>query len=209
MLAGGGRLADVLTIHEEACGRSGRIKMNREVGADGVETGSAARSEAPAAGAAGTAESHGATDRRLAADRRKRTLHALLYGNFHPRRREPRRCGEAILSGIDWYAPQWLAIAVLIVVLSCVDAALTLSLIEHGAYEMNPVMASLLGGSATAFTAVKIGLTATGVVLLTVLVRMRAFGKIPVALILYLVLLGYAVLVTYEVRLLDQTLRPF
>lgn len=166
-------------------------------------------SDLPPPETARTAESCSVTDRRLASDRRQRTLHALFYGNFHPRRRQPRRSGEAILSGIDWHAPQWLAIAVLIVVLSCVDAALTLSLIQHGAYEMNPVMASLLGGSATAFTAVKIGLTATGVVLLTLLVRMRAFGKIPVALILYAVLLGYSVLVLYEVRLLDQTLRPF
>lgn len=160
-------------------------------------------------GSAGTAEQGGNTDRRYGADRRTRTLHALFYGNFHPRRRQVRRKGETVLTGIDWHAPWWLAIAVLIVVLSCVDAALTLSLIQHGAYEMNPVMASLLGGSVAAFTAVKIGLTASGVVLLTLLVRMRAFGKIPVALILYAVLLGYGTLVMYEVRLLDEALRSF
>src|SRR6185437_4155871 len=184
--------------------------MNREVGADAADARGAVVDEGgPAPVAAGAPEHAASPDRRHSPDRRTRTLHALVYGNFHPRRRTVRREGQAILSAIDWHAPWLLAIAVLIVILSCVDAALTLALIEHGAYEMNPVMASLLGGSAAAFTAVKIGLTSSGVVLLTLLARMRAFGKVPVALILYLVLLGYGVLVTYEVHLLDQTLHAF
>ncbi|HZO22159.1 MAG TPA: DUF5658 family protein [Steroidobacteraceae bacterium] len=176
--------------------------MNGEVGGDAVRATRRAVTQSPAVSQAHAADRRGS-------DRRQRTLHALIYGSFHPRRRQPRRAGEAILSGIDWHAPQWLAIAVLIVVLSCVDAALTLALLQLGAYEVNPVMAALVGSSAAAFTAVKVGLTGGGVVLLTLLARMRAFGKIPVGLILYLVLLGYGVLVMYEVHLLDQTPRPF
>ena len=42
----------------------------------------------------------------------------------------------------------------LIVLLSCVDAALTLTLLEHGAYEVNPFMAPIVGGSALLFTVV-------------------------------------------------------
>jgi len=94
----------------------------------------------------------------------------------------------------------------LIVLFSCIDAFLTLTLIDHGAYEVNPVMAPLVGGSALAFTLVKIGLTAGGVVLLTLLAQMRAFGRIPVSVLLYLVLLGYGVLLFYEFHLLQDAI---
>jgi len=141
-------------------------------------------------------------DRRHGPERRQRALHGLYYGSFHPRRRELRRSGDALLAGIDWHHPQWLAIAMLIIMLSSLDAALTLTLLQRGAYEINPVMAVLVGSSAVAFTAVKVALTAGGVVLLTVLARLRAFGKIPVGAILYLVLAGYGLLVMYEIRLL-------
>lgn len=94
----------------------------------------------------------------------------------------------------------------LIVLFSCVDAFLTLTLIDHGAYEVNPFMAPLVGGSAQAFAAVKIGLTAGGVVLMTILARMKVFGRVPVSLLLYTVLLGYGVLLFYEFRLLQDVL---
>ena len=133
-------------------------------------------------------------------------LRALLCGSFNPRRRGPRREGERGVSGVDWYHPQWLAIAILIVLLSCADALLTLTLVERGAYEINPLMTPLVGGSALAFAVVKIGLTAAGVVLLTVLVSVRAFGRVPVGLLLYAVLAGYGALVVYEFSLLDLPL---
>jgi hypothetical protein len=113
------------------------------------------------------------------------------------------------LRDLDWHQPQWLAVAVLIVVLSCVDAALTLSLMSHGAYEVNPLMAPIVGGSALVFTLIKVGLTAGGVVLLTLAARMRAFGRIPVAFLLYAVLIGYGTLVVYELKLLEETLLTF
>jgi hypothetical protein len=94
----------------------------------------------------------------------------------------------------------------LITLLSCGDAALTLTLMERGAYEVNPIMAPIVGGSALVFTLVKVGMTAGGVVLLTLAARMRAFGKIPVSFLLYGVLLAYATLIVYELRLLEETL---
>jgi hypothetical protein len=147
-------------------------------------------------------------NRRQGMDRRVRSLRSLIYGNFQPRRRYPRRTGPARLRDLDWHHPQWLAVGMLIVVLSCVDAGLTLVLLAHGAYEVNPFMERLIGDSTLAFTLVKIGLTAGGVVLLTLLARMRAFGGIPVSLVLYLVLAGYGALIFYEVRLLNEILPP-
>jgi Domain of unknown function (DUF5658) len=148
-------------------------------------------------------------DRRSTPDRRTRTLYSLIYGSFNPRRREARRTDARPLRDLDWHHPQWLAVAMLITVLSCVDAALTLTLIEHGAYEVNPLMAPIVGGSPLVFTLLKVGLTAGGVVLLTLAARMRAFGKIPVSFLLYGVLLGYGVLVVYELRLLEETLLTY
>jgi len=137
-------------------------------------------------------------------DRRKRVLWSLVYGSFHPRRRGPRRAGDVTLTAIDWHHPQWLAIGTLIVAFSCADAFLTLVLIGHGAYEMNPFMAPLVGGSALGFAMIKIGLTAVGVLLLTQLARLRTFGRIPVGAILYSVLIIYGTLIFYEFRLLTR-----
>lgn len=136
-------------------------------------------------------------------DRRRHGLRALMHGNFKPRRQGPRRLDELTVSAVDWHHPQWLAVAILIVASSCADALLTLMLIERGAFEANPLMAQLVGGPVLPFLLIKIGLTAGGVVLLTQLARLRAFGRVPVGVLLYLVLLMYGVLIVYEVRLLN------
>ena len=146
------------------------------------------------------------SERRRAPDRRKRTLYSLIYGSFNPRRRSPRRIDARSLRDLDWHHPIWLAVAMSIVLLSCVDAALTLSLMQRGAYEVNPLMAPIVGGSPFVFTVVKVGLTAGGVILLTLAARMRAFGRIPVSFFLYAVLIGYGTLVVYELKLLEETL---
>jgi hypothetical protein len=146
----------------------------------------------------------GGQERRRGPDRRTRVARALLYGSLKPRRLGPRRTGEQALGAIDWYHPWWLAIATLILVLCACDAILTVVLISRGAYELNPLLAPLIGGSGALFVVVKVGLTGIGVVLLTVLSRLKAFGRLPVALLLYAVLAGYALLIAYELRLLGQ-----
>jgi len=186
----------------EAQNKLSRREALNEVTDVGVTSGRPDMSHLAAAAAEGAA----GPERRNAFDRRRRTLYSLLYGSFHPRRRGPRRTGRPSIRDLDWHQPQWLAIAMLILVLSCVDAGLTLTLISHGAYEVNPFMAPLVGGSALIFTLVKVGLTAGGVVMLTLLARIRAFGRIPVSFVLYALLAGYAGLVVYEFRLLEQIL---
>ena len=136
-------------------------------------------------------------------ERRRHVLRALLHGSFRPRRRGPRRADEHQVSAVDWHHPQWLAIAMLIVMFSAADALLTLMLMERGAYEINPFMAPLVGGSALSFALVKVGLTAGGVVLLTQIARVRAFGRIPVGVFLYSVLALYGALIAYEFSLLN------
>src|SRR5579864_8847254 len=141
-------------------------------------------------------------EQRLSVDRRKRVIRSLVYGSFHPRRHGPRREGENSITSVDWHHPQWLLISVLILLFSCADAFLTLRLMEEGAYELNPFMAPLVGGSTVGFALVKIGMTAIGVVLLTQLSRLRTFGRVPVGLIIYGVLAIYGTFGFYEIRLL-------
>ena len=137
-------------------------------------------------------------------DRRRRTLRALFYGSFNPRRRGPRREHEAGFAAVDWHHPQWLGVAVLILLLSSADAFLTLTLMNGGAYEANPFMAPLVAGSALRFTLIKLGLTGGGVVVLTMLARTRLFRRVPISFVLYGVLAAYAVLVAYEFQLLTH-----
>jgi len=144
-------------------------------------------------------------DRRRGAERRKHTLRALLMSSFRTRRRGPRRERDTGVASTDWHHPQWLAVGLLILALSISDAVLTLRLLEHGALEANPLMAMLISGSDLAFALIKIGLTAAGVFMLTIAVRVRAFGRLRVGILMYALLAGYAVLVAYEVWLLRGT----
>jgi hypothetical protein len=145
-------------------------------------------------------------ERRQELERRTHTLRSLLYGSLKPRRREPRRDSDAGFAAVDWHQSRWFAVALLIVMLSCADAFFTLTLLADGAYEVNPVMATLLDGSSHWFAFAKIGLTSIGVILLTVVARLRAFRLIPVGIVLYAVLLVYATLVAYEYWLCDHHL---
>ena len=88
-----------------------------------------------------------------------------------------------------------------ILLLCFVDAILTLTLISHGAREVNPLMEPLVKGWGNSFAYWKMGLTAVGVTALTLLARLRFWGR-TVGTVLYVVLAGYIVLVGYELFLL-------
>jgi Domain of unknown function (DUF5658) len=149
-----------------------------------------------------------ASERRERRDRRQRTIKSLVHGSFSPRRRGPRRDDDLSFTAVDWHHPQWLAVAILTLLLCSADALLTLTLLGHGAVEANPFMAPLVGGSALTFTLVKMGLTSGGIVTLILLARVRILRRIPVSYFLYTVLFGYAALVGYEIWLLGVLLPP-
>ena len=143
-----------------------------------------------------------ADERRAGPDRRQRHWYGLVHGHSKRRRHEPRRDNERHLAVVDWHHPQWLLVSMLIVMLSVFDAFATLTLMSRGARELNPFMAPLLEGSGHAFAWWKLGLTISGVVVLTALARIRLYGVLRVGVLLYLVLAGYLTLVAYECWLL-------
>jgi Domain of unknown function (DUF5658) len=144
------------------------------------------------------------SDRRIGRERRERTFHGLWKGHALRRRRSGRRLNDAHPAGIDWHDAHWLGAAVLVVVLCVVDALMTLTLMKHGAQEVNPLMAPLVVGSGHGFAYWKLGLTISGVVVLVVLARARLFGVVPAGVLLYVVLCIYIVLVAYEWQLLTE-----
>src|SRR5688500_11258644 len=141
------------------------------------------------------------SERRMGLDRRRTILRGLWRGNFERRRISPRRHIERFAVVTDWFHPRWLAVAVGILLLSCADAVLTLTLIMHGATEVNPVMAPLVKGSGHAFGLWNMCVTCLGVVLLTVLAYVRVLRR-RVCVILYIVLAAYVILIAYELFLL-------
>lgn len=141
-------------------------------------------------------------DRRTGPDRRQRHWYGLWAGHLMRRREGPRRHKDRYLAVVDWHHPQWLLVAMLIVILCAVDGLLTIRLLALGASEVNPFMAPLVTGDGGYFAYWKMGLTVTGVIVLTALSRLHLFGPVRVGAALYVLLVAYVLLVCYEIWLL-------
>jgi hypothetical protein len=105
---------------------------------------------------------------------------------------------------LDLQERHLLAVSVAILLLCCADAVLTLKLLVAGASELNPLMDKLLSIDVTLFTAAKMALTGAGIIVLVMASRFRLFGRIRVAQGLYGILVGYLLLVLYELMLLSS-----
>ncbi len=91
-----------------------------------------------------------------------------------------------------------MAVIVLLLVLSIVDAVITLILIEEGCEEVNPVMDFFLRNGPLSFLMGKYALTVAGIPVLLIFQHFYLFGTrfrvgflIPVFIFLYAVLIGY------------------
>ena len=145
------------------------------------------------------------SDRRMSYDRRNLTWRTFVQGGLTPRRRGARRDTEHH-GLVDWHETHLLFLSVAILLLSVVDALLTVTLMRHGAEEANPFLAFLIGEHPRLFAVAKMALTGAGVLVLVVLARARVFRVIKVSAIMHWCLLGYVALITYEWWLLRQTL---
>ena len=86
--------------------------------------------------------------------------------------------------------------------LSSLDAFMTLQLLQRGAVEINPVMGAVIGHSAFMFAATKVTLTGFGILVLVFLSRARFMDWIRTGVILTVFFSFYACLVCYEFVLL-------
>jgi hypothetical protein len=139
-----------------------------------------------------------ATDNRSISDRRYFTWRTVLFGYVRSRRRSPRRHAEHEPLYTDWHHPWLFFLAVGTMLLSSVDAFMTLQLLERGAVEINPLMARLIGHSTVAFAATKMALTGSGILALVFLARARFMRLVRTGLFLTTVFTLYACLVCYQ-----------
>lgn len=138
------------------------------------------------------------TDLRTAIDRRDFSWRTVVYGFTRSRRHATRRDGDDEPVFTDWHHPWLFFLATGIMLMSSLDAFLTLRLIDRGAYEANPVMAAMMEQGYAAFAASKMLLTGFGVLALVYLARAMFFRRLRTGLVLTGFFSLYAALICYE-----------
>jgi hypothetical protein len=106
-------------------------------------------------------------DRRSGNDRRKNSgLNIRLLMGAGKRRVIRRHEDKKRIFYVDQYSPKHFAAIVGILFLSVIDGFMTLFLMAHGAYEINPVMSYYLNEGPYTFFTLKYALTITGAMVL-------------------------------------------
>ena len=122
----------------------------------------------------------------------------MFYGFLLSRRRDTRRTSEGEAIFTDYHHPWLFFLATGIMVLSGLDAALTLQLLDRGAIELNPVMDAVIGRGVFTFALTKMSLTSIGILALVYLARSRFMERFRTGVILTVFFVIYAALVCYE-----------
>lgn len=113
---------------------------------------------------------HDGLERRSGQDRRDRQEPLLKRLFFKGVRESVRRAEDRKrIVALDRYDPSLRIPSMLVLILSLVDAALTLTLIARGARELNPVMRYYLSHGPEVFLFVKYGLTAASVLIIVLI----------------------------------------
>jgi hypothetical protein len=143
-------------------------------------------------------------ERRSGVDRRKRSFNFLHRPFSQGRRRMLRRKTDRRRFFLfDYYSPKLFYAIVLVLMLSVVDALLTLWLVSEGAQELNPVMAYFLTYGPNIFLLSKYLMTAASVVIV-VLLNYITFQRVrfPMGELLRLFAGCFAAVVIWETILL-------
>lgn len=134
----------------------------------------------------------------MIADRRQFGWRTVFFGFTRSRRHAVRREVDSEVLFLDWHHPWLFFLAVGTMIFSCLDAFMTLQLIDHGMYEANPVMAAIMSQSTTAFAASKMALTGVGILMLVFMAKARFMNRVRTGLFLTAFFTFYACLVCYE-----------
>ena len=149
-----------------------------------------------------------AIERRDRLDRRKPSLRGFFYGLFLARRRGPRRAENYLYHHSDWYDVKLLVLSLSLLLLSCLDAAMTMNLLSRGAVELNPIMNELLKKGAEYFIWIKVIVTALCIIVLVAHNRFKLFNFVRVDVLLISAVFIYLGLVTYEFYLFTLDFAP-
>jgi len=144
------------------------------------------------------------SDRRNVAVRRDYTWQTLIRCICAPRRTTSRRRQDRPYPTIDTFDGAALTLAILLTVFSLLDALFTLTLLQRGGTELNPLMRYFIETGGTGmFLLAKLLLTAVPAVLMVAMQNVVVFGRWRVRSVLAALVGGYAGLLVYELMLLS------
>ena len=138
-------------------------------------------------------------ERRCGSDRRSlsgATHHHHLVGG---KRRNGCRRSEQHNYFVDWHNPVYFAVVCGIMLLSVIDALMTTLILSVGGEEINFLMDWVIQKDFNLFLQVKFALTGLGLILLTRYIHFRVFKLFKVSHFMLAALIGYSVLIAYEV----------
>jgi hypothetical protein len=145
-------------------------------------------------------------ERRSGVERRTKRFGDFRWFLKTGRRRQVRRQSDCTnIYTLDYYSPKLFFRFIMVLLLSVVDALLTLWLIDNGAVEANPIMAYYLSLGPGVFLAVKYFITAAAVILVVLLnyVFIRLF-RFRVGQLLNVFAGCFAMVVAWELFLIAQ-----
>jgi hypothetical protein len=116
---------------------------------------------------------------------------------------DPRRSPDRKYPIIDRLDNGAVALAVALMILSVMDSIFTLTIISHGGSEVNPFMNALLEKSVTAFTVMKMLLTAIPALILVATANIMFLNRWRARSLLATMVGLYAGLICYELLLLS------
>ena len=142
------------------------------------------------------------SERRNGHDRRRHSWRTVTYCGLHGRgrRRQARRQGHNYY--LDWYDPALVFTGLAVLLMSSMDALLTLTLLSKGAYEANYFMAQLLEVSTEVFVWSKVAITVAGVMFLLMHANFQVLGITSGKRMLQFMVPVYGLLIVYELVLL-------
>jgi len=149
----------------------------------------------------GVMTEHHEKPNRSSSDRRSRRRPPIKYLIFGGRRMSARRDEDKNhFIFVDRYSPWLLMLIVLLIILSLADAFFTLYLIDHGATEINPIMAYFLSLGPWAFIFSKYFLTCSCILCLLVAhnlyfkpLRLHVKRIFPAFIVIFLLVIGWQI----------------
>ncbi len=143
-------------------------------------------------------------ERRIGYDRRHRKLGILSKYWFTGRRAAVRRKEDKQRAcRIDRHSYRTLAVILLIIILSIIDAILTLQLVDRGATELNPVMNYYLGHGPLTFFWVKYLLTSAALIIILTNKTAYLFNtRFQVKILFVVFLVPFVLVIQWELYLL-------
>lgn len=141
----------------------------------------------------------------IIADRRQHSWLSFINGIRYARRKTQRRYGDGNdMQYVDIHGSYIFTLAMIVMLLCVFDTFFTLVLIEHGAYEANPIMDYFLQQGSLQFFLVKYSITALAIILVVSLKHFRLFHYIKGSHILVGSAVIYISLIYHQFNMFDE-----